>query len=381
MVRAVPTNEKLFIGGDLNGHVGSTNAGYELAHGSFGYGSSNQEGEDILDFVVVYNLVIANTFFRKRDSHLVTFSSGHRSSQIDFVLTRREDKQVCLDCKVIPRESVVPQHNLVLADFRFRIHTHRDQQAKITRTKWWKLKGETSEVFRERVFVEGAWSEEKDANNMWVKMATCIRKVASEVFGVTKGSRGEPKDTWWWTEDVQKSIKEKKECYRSSFHDRSAINIERYKVAKKTAKGTVSGAKGRAYDGLYRRLSTKEGEKDVYKMARIQERKTRDLNQVKCIKDEMDQLLVKGQDIKQRWQRIQESEVKEALKRMKGGKAMGLDGIPIKAYDKMPRNLMLWALDKHKVPTKYVTLKDMYDKVVTCVRTTDDDTNVFPINI
>ena len=107
MVRAVPTNEKLFIGGDLNGHVGSTNAGYELAHGGFGYGSRNQ-GEDILDFVVAYNLVIANTFFRKRDSHLVTFSSGHRSSQIDFVLTRREDKQACLDCKVIPGESIVP---------------------------------------------------------------------------------------------------------------------------------------------------------------------------------------------------------------------------------------------------------------------------------
>jgi hypothetical protein len=49
--------------------------------------------------------------------------------------------------------------------------------------------------FLKKVFVEGAWSEE--ANNMWVKMATCIRKVASEVFGVTKGSRGERKDTWW----------------------------------------------------------------------------------------------------------------------------------------------------------------------------------------
>ena len=73
MVRAVPTNEKLFIGGDLNGHVGSTNAGYELDHGGFRYGSRNQ-GEDILKFVVAYNLVIANTFFRK--SHLVTFSSG-----------------------------------------------------------------------------------------------------------------------------------------------------------------------------------------------------------------------------------------------------------------------------------------------------------------
>jgi hypothetical protein len=125
MVRAVPTNEKLFIGEDLNGHVGSTNVGYERTHGGFGYGSRNREGEDILDFVVAYNLVIANTFFRKRDSHLVTFISGHRLSQIDFVLTRREDKQACLDCKVIPGESVVPQHNIVVADFRFRINTHR----------------------------------------------------------------------------------------------------------------------------------------------------------------------------------------------------------------------------------------------------------------
>ncbi|PWZ10019.1 hypothetical protein Zm00014a_016511 [Zea mays] len=138
---------------------------------------------------------------------------------------------------------------------------------------------------------------------MWAKMATCIRKVASEVFVVTKESGGELNDTWWWTKDVQKKIKKKKECYRSLFHEKSAVNIERYKVAKKTAKRVVSEAKGRAYDDLYQRLSTKEWEKDVYKIARIQERKMRDLNQVKCIKDEMDQLMVKGQDIKQRWQR------------------------------------------------------------------------------
>jgi hypothetical protein len=67
--------------------------------------------------------------------------------------SQREDKQACLDCKVIPRESVVPQHNLVVVDFRFWISTHRDKQAKIARKKWWKLKGESYEVFRERVFV------------------------------------------------------------------------------------------------------------------------------------------------------------------------------------------------------------------------------------
>jgi len=92
MVRAVPIREKLFIGGDLNGHVGTTNTGFETAHGGFGFGSRNPEGEEVLDFAVAFDLMLANTFFQKRESHLVTFSSGQHTSQIDFILTRREDK-------------------------------------------------------------------------------------------------------------------------------------------------------------------------------------------------------------------------------------------------------------------------------------------------
>ena len=97
-------------------------------------------------------------------------------------------------------------------------------------------------------------------------------------------------------------------------------------------------------------------------MAKIQERKTRDLNQVKCIKDEANRLLVKDEEIKNRWRdyfdglfndgnegtmpklddsfddyrrfvrRIPELEVKEALKRMKGGKALGPDDVPIEVW-------------------------------------------------
>jgi hypothetical protein len=368
---------------------------------------------------------------------------------------------------------------------------------------------------------------------MWMRWPLAL-KVTLKKFGVTKGGKHEAKETWWWNEKVQKAIKEKKERFRRMHLDRSADNVERYKVAKKTVKRAVSEARGQMYDGLYQRLGTKEGEKDIYRMAKSRERKMRDIIQVKCIKDEAEQLLTKDEDIKNRCReyfdklfnkdsgsssielnissddinrqfvrRIQESEVKDALKRMKGGKAMGPDGIPIKvwrnlgevafvwltklfniifrsnkmfdewgrsilvpifkdkgdvqsctkyrgiklmshtmklceriiehclrdvtnvtenqfsfmpgrstmeaiflisqlmercmeqkkdlhmvfidlekAYDKVTRNIIWWALQKYKVSTKYITLiNDMYDNVVTSVRTSDGDTNDFPINI
>jgi hypothetical protein len=207
----VPISEKLFIGGDLNGHVGSTRVGFDGVHGDFGYGSRNQEGEGILNFALAYDLFITNTLLRKRVSHLITFSSGQHCSQIDFILTRREDRHACLDCKVIPGECVVPQHKLVVADFHFRIRFQRSKHVQVLRTKWWKLKEDVAKAFKERVLKEVPCHEGGDANSMWMRMTTCIRKVASEEFRVTKGGKREAKEIWWWNEKVQKAIKEKKE--------------------------------------------------------------------------------------------------------------------------------------------------------------------------
>jgi hypothetical protein len=50
---------------------------------------------------------------------------------------------------------------------------------------------------------------------------------------------------------VQNAIKEKKECFRHMHLNRSVDNVERYKVAKKTIKRTVSEVRGQMYDGLY----------------------------------------------------------------------------------------------------------------------------------
>jgi hypothetical protein len=53
-----------------------------------------------------------------------------------------------------------------------------------------------------------------------------------------------------------------------------------------------------------------------------------------------------------------------------------------KTYDEVSSNIMWCALQKHKVLIKYIILiKDIYENVMTRVRTSDGDTNDFPINI
>jgi hypothetical protein len=155
--------------------------------------------------------------------------------------------------------------------------------------------------------------------------------------------------------------------------DRSVDNVEWYKVTKKTVKQAVSEARSQMYDRLYQRLGMKKGEKNIYRMAKSRERNTRDIIQVKCIKDVTERLLTKDEDIKNRWReyfdklfnedsgsssieldissndlnrqfvrRIQESEVEDALKRMKGGKTMGPDGIPIEVWRTLGDVAIVW---------------------------------------
>ena len=57
-----------------------------------------------------------------------------------------------------------------------------------------------------------------------------------------------------------------------------------------------------AYDRLYQILETKEGEKEVFKLERAKERRTTNLGDVKCIKDEDGKVPVKEAEIKETWQ-------------------------------------------------------------------------------
>jgi len=89
LVSCVLQNEMVVFAGDMNGHVGSSNVGYDGTHGGFGYGSRNADGSRILEFADGLN---CNTSFMKQEAKLVTYVAGLVKSTVDYIMVRQEDK-------------------------------------------------------------------------------------------------------------------------------------------------------------------------------------------------------------------------------------------------------------------------------------------------
>ncbi|XP_071741899.1 uncharacterized protein [Rutidosis leptorrhynchoides] len=128
---------------------------------------------------------------------------------------------------------------------------------------------------------------------MWNSFASTIRDVAKETLGVAVGtSRGHKsrRESWWISDEVQTKVALKTRAE------------ERYKEAKREAKKAVAHAKDKAYEVLYRKLDSKEGANDIYRIAKARDRRRRNIDNIKFIKDETGQTIVKEDEIRKRWE-------------------------------------------------------------------------------
>ncbi|KAK3556387.1 hypothetical protein QTP70_007995 [Hemibagrus guttatus] len=227
------------------------------------------------------------------------------------------------------------------------------------KTKWWKLKKEECcEEFRQKL--RQALGGQVVLPDDWETTAEVIRETGRKVLGMSSGRRKEDKETWWWNEEVQDSIQRKRLAKKKWDMDRTEENRQEYKELQRRVKREVSKAKQKAYDELYTRLDTREGEKDLYRLARQRDRDGKDVQQVRVIKDRDGRALTSEESVQRRWKeyfeelmneenerekrvegvnsveqkvdKIRKDEVRKALKRMKSGKAVGPDDIPVEVW-------------------------------------------------
>ncbi|KAK3538175.1 hypothetical protein QTP70_032565 [Hemibagrus guttatus] len=358
VMESIPTGERVVIGADFNGHVGEGNTGDEEVMGKFGVKERNLEGQMVVDFAKRMDMGVVNTYFQKREEHRVTYKSGGRRTQVDYILCRRGNLKEISDCKVVVGESVARQHRMVVC--RMTLMVCKTKRSKIEKkTKWWKLKKEECcEEFRQKL--RQALGGQVVLPDDWETTAEVIRETGRKVLGVSSGRRKEDKETWWWNEEVQDSIQRKRLAKKKWDMDRTEENRQEYKELQRRVKRELSKAKQKAYDELYTRLDTREGEKDLYRLARQRDRDGKDVQQVRVIKDRDGRVLTSEESVQRRWKeyfeelmneenerekrvegvnsveqkvdKIRKDEVRKALKRMKSGKAVGPDDIPVEVW-------------------------------------------------
>jgi len=136
---------------DINGLVESVSRGFEGLHWGYGIWEINVKGRFILDFLLTSDLTIANTCFRKRDEHFITYKSGVACSRIDFFLIRKLVRKICLDCKFIPKESLTTKHKVLVMDVKVKRNAKRKSHNGARQIKWWHFKGEKQRIFQHKV--------------------------------------------------------------------------------------------------------------------------------------------------------------------------------------------------------------------------------------
>ena len=151
LIDSISKEERRVLGANLNGYVGEGNTGDEEIMGKSGAGTRNKEGLMVLDFGKRMNLAIVNTYFKKKDEHKVTYKSGGKSTQVDYVMCRRTNLKEMCDCKVIVNECVAKQHRMMVWKMALMVKKKKAEKVK-PKIRWWKLK-ETSyqKAFRQDV--------------------------------------------------------------------------------------------------------------------------------------------------------------------------------------------------------------------------------------
>ena len=355
-VGQTPESEVLLIGGDVNGHIGWDNTGYEEIMGCNGHGNRNAEGETVLDFCKFHKLNILNTYFKKGEEKLITYKSGDHRTQIDLILLRKSRGIVCTDCHTLPGEECVTQHRPVRATISVADFHRRGFRGK-KKIKLWKLKDQDNK----RECQEKFWRKMEHCHGDMEMLQKQLKIACEEVCGLTTGRRCRERETWWWNNSVQDIIREKRAAFKKWQRSGGDADREEYRRKSREAKRRVGEAKQEAWREWSEDLNTAEGRNKLFRVASQMRKDKKDIQGTCFIKDENNNIVVEQNAVADRWRRyfhallneeyenqieicspvegpiedITEEDVGTAISKLKNRRATGPSGVAAEMFKAM----------------------------------------------
>jgi len=352
--------------GDMNAKVGDREQ--DGVVGKFGVPGINENGECLVEMCAERGLICGNTWFQKKMIHKYTWEREHgdERSLIDYVLTERKFKNRLVDVSVCRGAAGgMSDHYLVEAKVRMEGYT-KDQRRLMEDKKVVRVseleKVEVRDTYKEMMAEE--WSKVRNARLLsveeeWKRFKETVMMIAARVCGYKSVGR-KNKRSAWWDHEMKELVKEKRSSFERYNQNKSENNREEYKRKKQEVRRRVREKKGMADERLGQRLSENFREnKKMFWRGVNGERKTKEQMDMR-IKDVDGNILTEEGAVQNRWREYHEQllnfddgrvaeltdarvyeidenrrihmevnleDVRKAVKKLKKGKAPGVDGI------------------------------------------------------
>jgi len=364
VVAGVGKGERLVLAGDFNGHVGKEVEGFGGVHGGQGYGVRNSEGNRLLEFADSREMIVANTWFGKGDVEKVSYESGGCRSVLDYFLVPKEERLRVIDVRAVDGEACMAQHKLMLCELGLRERVEKVPVHFVSKCKVWKLrepgmKEHFAEVVREKC--EGESEGDDSVEGIWKGFKRCLLEGSDEVCGRTKRP-GVHVETWWWNKEVDVAVQEKREMFKELARVKKRNNsqeievaVKAYNIVRRNCKRVVGRVKEEERKRMGEAVEEEDGKGKLFRAVKQMARKNGVVIGSSCLKDGSGKIVTEEARIKEMWrshfekvsneefewdrdslsedcicgpiEEITDKEVREAMRKMKCGKAPGPSGV------------------------------------------------------
>ncbi|KAK2713210.1 hypothetical protein QYM36_011789 [Artemia franciscana] len=134
---SIAARDYLIVAGDFNARVGPSDQTTRQILGKFGQGHICENGKRLVNYALMNHLVITNTIFQRKPSHLLTWNSNVSvtKAQIDFILARQRWRSAMQDSRSYSGADTGSQsgsdHRLVAAKILLRLAIRRKNKPKV----------------------------------------------------------------------------------------------------------------------------------------------------------------------------------------------------------------------------------------------------------
>ena len=361
--------DKIVVLGDLNAKVGDTPI--DGIVGMYGVAGVNSNGASLIQVCAEKGLSIGNTYFKKRDIHKYTWRSRGNVSRslIDYVLIGRDQRGRLLDVNVL-RGATGPEFDHYLVEGKLKVRGfYRAREGAREGKKIIKVselrKEEKQKEFQDKIrekweAVRGV--EIGSVEEEWQLFKKAVLEAGEGVCGTRMlGRKNRRKGSEWWCEEIRALIENKNEAERRDEREGTEESGRALRVAKNTLKAAIRERKEMASNQWGRRIS--DNFRENKKMFWKEVNEARKANEIisESVKDKNGRVVSGKEDVRNRWKEyfgellnveddrvaeltifgrsginsrrrkefgaITREEIRQALAKMKGGKAPGMDGV------------------------------------------------------